>query len=313
VIQKNYGKPLTIALAISILLWLSEEAPSAGPSRFVPITPCRIVDTRNANGPFGGPALDFQTSRDFVIPNGSCGIPGNAAAYSLNATVVPLGPLGYLTLWPTGQPQPPVLTLNAANGGIKANHAIVPAGTNGAVSAFASAATHLVIDIDGYFVSGNAPSALEFYPVTPCRVADTRNPNGPLGGPALAAGSTRTFPILAGICGVPGTAHAYSLNLTVVPSGPLGYLTAWPTGQPQPLVSSLSSTTGSIVTKALIVPSGTGGGVAVYSTDATNLIIDINGYFAPAGTGSLAFNTVVPCRVLDSRLPASRLSAPPKL
>ena len=61
--------------------------------RFVPVTPCRIADTRNANGPFGGPQSGRRISRDFNVPvASSCGIPANALAYSLNLTVVPLAP-----------------------------------------------------------------------------------------------------------------------------------------------------------------------------------------------------------------------------
>jgi hypothetical protein len=70
--------------------------------------------------------------------------------------------------------------------------------------------------------------------VPPCRVADTREANGPLGGPSLAAGETRSFPIAAGACNIPGDAAAYSLNVTVMPYEPLSYLTMWPTGQPMP-------------------------------------------------------------------------------
>ena len=69
--------------------------------RFVPITPCRIADTRNPAGPFGGPSITGGTSRDFTIPNSACGVPSGAQAYSLNVAVVPAGPLGFLTLWPT--------------------------------------------------------------------------------------------------------------------------------------------------------------------------------------------------------------------
>ncbi|HUI83663.1 MAG TPA: choice-of-anchor D domain-containing protein [Candidatus Binatia bacterium] len=71
------------------------EAPTA--LRFVPVSPCRVVDTRNALGTFGGPAIAGQSARDFPLPQGSCGIPASAAAYALNITVVPHGPLGYLT------------------------------------------------------------------------------------------------------------------------------------------------------------------------------------------------------------------------
>jgi hypothetical protein len=68
----------------------------------------------------------------------------------LNATVVPSGPLGFLTLWPHGAVQPPVSTLNAGDGAITSNMAIVPT-TDGSISAFASDPTHLVLDISGYF------------------------------------------------------------------------------------------------------------------------------------------------------------------
>src|SRR5207302_1899706 len=104
--------------------------------RFVPVTPCRVVDTRLPNGPFGGPVIAAKSTRDFNIPASACGIPSNAQAYALNVTVVPTGPLGYLTIWPTGQPQPLVSTLNSYDGRIKANAAIVAAGTSGSVSVY---------------------------------------------------------------------------------------------------------------------------------------------------------------------------------
>ena len=106
------------------------------PAKFVAVTPCRIADTRNATGPFGGPAITGQTSRDFVIPNSACGIPTTAAAYSINVTVVPHGFLGYLTVYPTGQSLPLASTLNSYDGRVKANAAIVSAGTGGAICRF---------------------------------------------------------------------------------------------------------------------------------------------------------------------------------
>ena len=287
------------------------------PTHFVPVTPCRIADTRNANGPFGGPAIGGNTSRDFVIPNSACSIPPTAVAYSMNVAVVPAGPLGYLTLWPSGQSQPLVATLNSIDGRVKSNAAIVPAGSNGAVSVFATDTTDVILDINGYFVTASDAAALAFYPLTPCRVADTRNAMGPLGGPSLAAQSTRSFPILASSCGVPATAQAYSLNFAAVPPSascvaddgtpsqcPLGFLTAWPAGQSKPLVASLNDPTGTVLANAVVVPAGTGGAVNVFTTDNTDVVIDINGYFAPPGPGGLSLFTVIPCRVLDSRLPA---------
>ena len=92
--------------------------------QFVAIPPCRLIDTRQTGGPIPG-----GTSRSFPIPQeGGCNIPDTAAAYSLNVTVVPASILGFLTIWPTGEPQPLVSTLNSLDGRIKANAAIVPAG-----------------------------------------------------------------------------------------------------------------------------------------------------------------------------------------
>jgi N-acetylneuraminic acid mutarotase len=267
---------------------------------FVPVTPCRIADTRNANGSFGGPALASGSTRSFPIPSSSCGIPSTAAAYSLNVTVVPNGALGYISMWPTGQAQPLVSTLNSLDGRIKSDAAIVPAGTGGAVSVFATDATNVILDINGYFVPTTVSTALAFYPVTPCRVADTRNATGALGGPSLVGTQVRSFPVLSA-CSIPSSAQAYSLNFTAIPQGTLGYLSVWPAGQAQPLVSTLNALTGTVTANAAIVPAGTGGAVNLFVTNNADMVIDINGYFAPPGAGGLSLYTLTPCRVLDSR------------
>jgi hypothetical protein len=273
------------------------------PLLFVPLTPCRLVDTRLPAGAFGGPAIAGGGSRDFVVPASACGVPATAQAYSLNVTVAPHGMLGFLTIWPSGESRPFVSLLNSIDARIKSNAAILPAGAGGAVSVYATDTTDVVLDIDGYFVTD--PSALAFYPLTPCRVADTRSGAGPLGGPSLLAGSSRTFPLLSAAgCGIPPAARAYSLNFTLVPRGPLAFLSTWPTGQPRPFVSTSNVPTGTVVAAAAIVPAGAGGGIDVYVTDATDLAIDINGYFAPPGAGGLSLYTVTPCRVFDSRLPS---------
>ncbi len=273
--------------------------------RFVPVTPCRVADTRNPNGPFGGPFIGGGTSRAFAVPSSSCSIPANAQAYSINTTVVPrAGALGFLTMFPCAQSQPLVSTLNAIDGRVKAGAAIVPAGANGAVCAFATNDTDLVIDINGYFVPSTNPNALAFYPLAPCRLVDTRGPTGILGGPSLVGNAARTFPILSSSCNVPAAAQAYSLNYTSVPKGSLGFLTTWPAGQTQPLVSTLNAPTGAVTANAAIVPAGTSGAVSVFVTNDSDLVIDIDGYFAPPGAGGLSLYTLSPCRVIDTRNPS---------
>ena len=268
--------------------------------QFIPVAPCRVADTRNATGSFGGPEMSAGSTREFDIPQSTCSIPSTAVAYSLNVTVVPNGALGYLTLWPTGETQPTISTLNS-DGRIKANSAIVPAGTNGGVDVYVTDSTQVVLDIDGYFVPAGTSSALAFYPVTPCRVADTRIATGPLGGPLIGAKTSRDFPVQSSACNIPSTAQAYALNVTAVPHGTLGYLTTWPTGETQPVVSTLNAPSGAVTANAAIVPAGTNGEISVYVTNNADVVLDIDGYFAPPGTGGLSLYTVTPCRVIDTR------------
>jgi hypothetical protein len=272
-----------------------------GGSSFVPVTPCRVADTRNSDGPFGGPVIAGQSSRDFAIPVSPCGIPPTAQAYALNVTVVPTGSLRFVTVWPSGQPQPVVSTLNSYDGRIKSNAAIMPAGTNGAITVFATDNTHVILDITGYFAPGTDTSGLAFYPLTPCRIADTREAAGPLGAPSMQASEIRRFPILSSSCNVPSVAQAYSLTFTVVPKGPLSFLTAWPSGKSQPNVSTLNAPTATVVANAAIIPAGTNGDVSVFTTNDTDVIIDINGYFAPPAQGGLSLYALTPCRVMDTR------------
>src|SRR5262249_32075285 len=146
-------------------------------------------------------------SRDFPVLSSSCAIPSTAEAYAINVTVVPKGSLGYLTLWPAGQTRPVASTLNAPDGRVKANAAIVTAGTGGALSVYTSNAADVILDINGYFVPAAEPTALAFYVVAPCRIVDTRKTNGLLGTPSLSGGASRTMPVLSSPCNVPVTAQ----------------------------------------------------------------------------------------------------------
>jgi len=278
--------------------------------QLMPVAPCRVVDTRRANGEFGGPPLQGGTSRSFPIPQGPCtGIPANAAAFSLNVTVVPHHALNYLTIWPTGEDQPLVSTLNSYDARVKANAAIVPAGYQGAVSVYVTDTTDVILDIDGYFAPA-AQGTLQFYPLMPCRVVDTRQTNFPqgLGAPAFGNMESRMLPVLANspcLQGLPNMPQAYSFNVTVVPypaGQPLGYLTIWPSNETQPVVSTLNNPTATVVANAAIVPADpTNGDVSVYTYNSTNVIIDINGYFAAPASGGYSFYPTAPCRVLDTR------------
>ena len=150
---------------------------------------------------------------------------------------------------------------------------------------------------DGMFLAVTYEQPLRFIPITPCRVVDTRNPNGLLGGPTIGANTTRTFPIPSGTCNIPATAQAYSFGVAVVPPGQIGYLSLWPTGQGQPLVSTLNSD-GRVKSNAAShrFRAGANGSINAFSSDKTDLVLDINGYFVDAlglyGSGILPHHAV---------------------
>jgi hypothetical protein len=125
-------------------------APIAGSgSDFFTVTPCRDVDTRvPLNSPAGPQA--GGSDQAYAVAS-ACTLPAKASAYAFNYAVVPTGVLGFLTTFPTGQPQPSTSTLNDPKGIILANNAIVPAGTAGSVDVFVLQSTHVVIDVLGYF------------------------------------------------------------------------------------------------------------------------------------------------------------------
>jgi hypothetical protein len=119
-----------------------------------------------------------------------------------------------------------------------------------------------------------------FYLVTPCRIIDTRNANGPQGGPALGAGATRNITV-AGVCGIPTGVSAISINVAVVAPSGGGYLTLFtgPSNVPLPLASTINYQTNRTLANNAIVKVGSDT-INVYDGGPTlNFVIDVNGYF----------------------------------
>jgi len=127
-----------------------------------------------------------------------------------------------------------------------------------------------------------APTPTSLYTVTPCRIVDTRNPNGPYGGPALSAGADRTF-VVANQCGISATAKAVVLNIAVTqPTTGPGFLTLYPAGLPVPLASTINYNAGQTRANNAIVPLGAAGDVTVHcgqGSGTAHVVIDVNGYF----------------------------------
>ncbi|HYN41662.1 MAG TPA: glycoside hydrolase family 44 protein, partial [Thermoanaerobaculia bacterium] len=107
------------------LLEVAPESVAPSPSSFHTLTPCRLVDTRNATGPFGGPALTAGETRSFTVADGACGVPADAKAVAVNVTVTGQTAAGALTLFPGSGVAPVTTTISFAAGKTRANNALI--------------------------------------------------------------------------------------------------------------------------------------------------------------------------------------------
>ncbi|MBI4910377.1 MAG: hypothetical protein HY820_42560 [Acidobacteria bacterium] len=315
--------PFTINLPPGWTYTLASQEAAAGGTRFVPLTPCRLVDTRTAyaaprTGAFGPPLLPAAGTRTIPIPSSTtCSVPPTAKAYVLNTTLDTVenqtGPVDFVTIWPAGEPRPDFYTARTSTGGYIANATIVKAGTAGAINVYSSNNVNLIIDISGYFTDDPATPGLLYYPIAPCRAVDTRGPvysslPPPYGNQKMQSRASRTFRLPGSpACQIP-VAAAYSMQLTLAPGdltngNPVAFITAYPTGVPQPNISNMNAFFGYAVANSAIVPASANGSIDVYAYDPTNLIIDVNGYFAPEdGTGrGLSYFPTTQCRVLNTQ------------
>jgi hypothetical protein len=117
------------------------------------VTPCRIVDTRQAAGPYGGPALVAGGTRNFGIA-GQCGVPPTARSVAVNLAVTQPTSSGHVAAFPAGGAVPNASSLNFSAGQTRANNAIIPLGSGGAISVnsvLPSGSVHFILDVTGYF------------------------------------------------------------------------------------------------------------------------------------------------------------------
>jgi hypothetical protein len=172
---------------------------------FIAITPCRIMDTRaqggsGKTGAFGPPSLLAGKARVVPVPSSNCGVPV-AAAYSMNfVSVTPVGhPVAWVAAWQDDAPWSGTVILNAVQGGMVDNSAIVPAGVDGGIQVLATNNNDLVIDMNGYFVQAT-------------NVKGPMGPQGPMGpaGPSGARGAAG----VAGATGIRGATGATGTGAT---------------------------------------------------------------------------------------------------
>ena len=273
---------------------LPSTSPTGATSGFTATAPGRLVDTRRGLGATRLVARQVAT----IHVGGKVGVTDRAAAVSANFTAVSPDSDGYLTVYPCGN-VPNVSTLNFSTGSVTPNQAVVPLSSSGDMCVVSSAATDLLVDVNGALSESGTD---HFTPVPPSRILDTRSG---LGGSGRRAADTVFELKVRGVAGVSVGATAVAMNVTAVDPDRVGYVTVYPCGSP-PNVSNLNVVAGQTRPNLVVVRLSATGTVCLKTAEAsTDLIADVAGYLSAGGGAS--FTPLAPMRVLDTRSTDARL------
>jgi hypothetical protein len=300
-----------------------------GLANYTPVSPYRILDTRNTGGPLGQGAV-----RSLQVTSVGSGthIPATATAVVLNVTEVSGSASSLLTVYPYGTIRPNASNLNFAAHTVIANLVTVTLGAQGGQGWIdiynALGSVGVLVDVEGYFagpMTAGQPAGL-FHPIAPVRVCDTR-PRSPTpfctAHGALGQGDSMliNFAVTGGLPS-DGTAGAAVVNLTAVAGTSYTLLSLFPPvngvcpygpGRQSPF-STINVSAGAVQANRVMValgPAASTGGVddaiCVYNGLGTiNVVIDANGWFgsptAPVSPPGYQFQALPPTRICDTRV-----------
>lgn len=250
-------------------------AGSASAGRFFPVPPGRVLDSRTGAAPGAGATVTLPVS-------GRAGLPAaGISAVVLNVTATEAAAAGFVTVWPSGVARPLASNLNLERPGQTVpNQVIVPVGADGAVQLYTQSGTHLVADVAGWFTDGTegfGTSGL-FRAFSPVRMLDTRPASqqkwtGPQPGVGTVVPVTFALPGEGVI--------AMTVNVTLTEAAGPGYVTAWPSGRPRPLASSLNAdAAGQTIPNHVTVAVGrVDQSVLLFTQRGGHLIADVTGTY----------------------------------
>jgi hypothetical protein len=245
------------------------------PGAYQSLTPNRIADTRWNMGAVGPVTAELSIALQVA---GVAGVPlYGVAAVVANVTVTEPNAPGNLSVYPLGIPKPLVSNLNFLAGQSVPNLVTVPVGVGGRIvlSNNSPGPTHVIVDLQGYYLAGYPTDPGAYVPVTPTRITDTRTSG--------AVEANRAMQIqVAGNGGVPvaGT-EAVLANVTVTEPAAPGNISVYPSGTAPPATSSLNFTAGQTVPNLVGIGIGSDGKIELSnnSPGSSHVVLDIAGYF----------------------------------
>lgn len=277
-------------------------ASATGPegAAFTAVTPVRMVDTRSGSQmgqcpdaahvcsqiPAGG-SIDVNVA-------GQAGLPATGAtAIAVQITTYNPAATGTLTAYASTDAQPPTRAVSYKNGQTQTTAADVKIGANNRIKLAASTAVNITVDVVGYYKDADLNAGGSVYkPITPVGLIDTATGTGPCTpSPCarLTAGGTTTVTLTGS--GVPYDAAAVVVDITTKSAAAVGVLTAYASGTTRPNVRTAALDPARTITTHAIVPVGFLAKIDIYADKATDVDIDIVGYFKnDTGTWTYGYN-----------------------
>lgn len=258
-------------------------------TKYWPLRPARLADTRvgatTVDGKFRGTGLTKAGSALVLKVVGRGGVPAGAKAVSLTVTVVKPVAAGTISVHPCGSARTAATLMTFAAGATASNSVVAKVGTNGNVCVWTSSRTHVVVDVNGVHPTGNG-----YLPLNPSRLASNAS---------IAAG--KVLPVkVAGRAGVPVTAKAATLNITVAQSSAAGKVTVYACGATRPALATMVFKAGARVSNMTVTRIGTSGSICIHSSSAVKVHVDVIG----AHPTSTTYHPVAPARLASKALTA---------
>ena len=292
-----------IVLFAAIASWSPTSTVSAAGTGYVSLqSPARILDTRpegaTVDGQFAAAGIRPLGGTLTLATAGRAGIPSDAAAVVLNVTVTEAQAPGFITVFPCDVGRPHASNLNYVAGRSIPNLVIAKIAADGTVCLFNTAATHLIVDVAGYFPGTDALTPL----TSPARLLDTRADGITIDGVSMGqgirpAGNVQVLQV-TGRAGVPTGVVSVVLNVTVDQPQAIGFITVFPCDAPIPTASNVNYVTAQTIPNAVVARLSAAGTVCLYTSASTHEIVDIAGYFA---NSTVVVPLAAPARLLDTR------------
>ncbi|WP_404961990.1 hypothetical protein [Streptomyces sp. 147326] len=264
-------------------------------NEFTPHAPTRLLDTRAGIGAAAKKVPAFGTARIKVA--GAAQIPAGVTAVALNVTVTNPSKDGHVRVYAEGGEVPTTSNVNYTPGQTVPNMVIASVGQNGYVDIYNHGAGELdlIADVTGYF---SKSAASGYTSLNPSRIVDTREGLGTGQGKVAGYGNFSTQ--VHGRGGVPASAKAVALNVTVHEPNMEGHLTVYPGGA-APTSSNLNFSQGQTIANSVIVPIGPDGKISIRNGAGagTHVIVDVVGYYSPESESALI--RTAPSRWFDTR------------